>query len=98
MTRPTIWVNDEECTTCHKPGRIDGGNYSLCVPCWCQVNNKNISEVRVQHVRERRHKRATVSVTLTDSEGNAVANLEVPEEFVGIGYTNSWPRGYRAES
>jgi len=53
MTRPIIWVNDEECITCHKPGRIDGGNYSLCVPCWCQVNNKNISEVRIQHVRER---------------------------------------------
>ena len=53
MARPIIWVNDEECTACHKSGRIDGGNYSLCVPCWCQVNNKNVSEVRVQHVRER---------------------------------------------
>jgi len=53
MARPIIWVNDEECTACHKPGRIDGGNYSLCVPCWCQVNNKNISEVRIQHVHER---------------------------------------------
>jgi len=53
MARPIIWVNDEPCTTCHEPGRIDGGNYSLCAPCWCQVNNKNVNEVRVQHVRER---------------------------------------------
>ena len=53
MTRPIIWVNDEECTDCHESGRIDGGNYSLCVPCWCQVNNKNVNEVRTQHVHER---------------------------------------------
>lgn len=54
MTRPIIWVTDTLCTACGKAGRIDGGSYSLCVPCWCQANNKNVGEVRVQHVRERK--------------------------------------------
>ena len=64
MARPIIWVNDEECTDCHEPGRIDGGNYSLCVPCWCQVNHKNVSEVRIQHVREREARNAALTERL----------------------------------
>jgi hypothetical protein len=65
MSRPIIWVNDEECTTCGQPGRIDGGNYWLCVPCWCQVNSKKLDEVRVQHVREREAQNAALTERLT---------------------------------
>lgn len=62
MTRPIMWITDEPCVQCGKPGAMEPP-YAICPACWLTANcsPQKPSDLRIIHVRERKRMAANLT-------------------------------------